>query len=210
MSTFAAMSFSIRCTVRIPNSPTRSRHGCESDGFREIEGLLLGVLRKGKLFVETEFLSLAQALEGFHRATGQEIKLGKGAFKVLRRKIEDFLAEQNVDNETARRINSAVSFANQTSFRSRVTELCGRISADTLTKMKITPEQFIADVVRMRNFFTHAGSTYDEKEEPIRGRELFLLSQRMRALLRGVFLLHLGFPEDHVTELIVREATKWS
>lgn len=39
----------------------------ESEGFREIENLLLGVLRKGKLFVETEFLSLAQALEGFHR-----------------------------------------------------------------------------------------------------------------------------------------------
>lgn len=34
----------------------------ESDGFREIENLLLGVLRKGKLFIETEFLSLAQAL----------------------------------------------------------------------------------------------------------------------------------------------------
>jgi hypothetical protein len=181
----------------------------ESDAFREIESLLLGVLRKAKLFVETEFLSLAQALEGFHRATGQEIKLNKAAFKLLRKKIEQFLIDQNVDDETAMRINSAVSLANQTSFRSRLRDLCGRISEDTLTKMKITPEQFIDDVVRMRNFFTHAGSSYEEKQEPIRGRELFRLSQRMRALLRGVFLLHLGFPEDQVTELIIREAIKW-
>jgi hypothetical protein len=39
----------------------------ESPEFRRVESLILGVVRKGKLFVETEFLSLAQALEGIHR-----------------------------------------------------------------------------------------------------------------------------------------------
>ena len=181
----------------------------ESNEFREIENLLLGVLRKGKLFVETEFLSLAQALEGFHRATGEEIKLDKAAFKALRKKIDNFLVEQNTDEETATRVNSAVSFANQTSFRARLKDLSERISEGTLTKMKIAPEQFIGEVVRMRNFFTHAGGSYDEKEEPLGGGELFLLSQKMRALLRGVFLVHLGFPENQFAELIIREATKW-
>jgi hypothetical protein len=181
----------------------------ESDRLREIENLLLGVLRKGKLFAETEFLSLAQALEGIHRATGQEIRVGEAEFKALRKKIEDYISEQNIDEETATRINSAVSFANQTSFRSRLRELCARISEQTLINMKIDSEQFIGQVVRMRNFFTHAGSSYDEKEEPLRGRELFLLSQKMRALLRGVFLLHLGFPESQICDLIAREATKW-
>ena len=38
---------------------------------------------------------------------------------------------------------------------------------------------------------------------------LFLLSQRMRALLRGVFFLHLGFPEPQFKDLIIGEATKW-
>jgi hypothetical protein len=61
----------------------------------------------------------------------------------------------------------------------------------------------------MRNFFTRAGSSYDEKEEPLRGGELFLLSQKKRALFRGVFLLHLGFPENQIGELIIREAAKW-
>jgi hypothetical protein len=181
----------------------------ESDEFREIENLLLGALRKGKLFVETEFLSLAQALEGFHRATGEEIKLDKAAFKALRKKIDNFLVEQNTDEETATRINSAVSFANQTSFRSRLRELCDRISKEILTKMKIAPEEFIADVVRMRNFLTHAGGSYNENEEALRGSELFLLNQKMRALLRAVFLVHLGFPENQFAELIIREATKW-
>lgn len=75
--------------------------------------------------------------------------------------------------------------------------------------MKIAPELFVGQVVRMRNFFTHAGSSHDVKEEPLRGGELFLLSQKMRVLFRGVFLLHPGFPENQTAELIIREATKW-
>jgi hypothetical protein len=181
----------------------------ESEGFRAIENLVLGVLRKGKLFVETEFLSLAQALEGFHRVTGEEEKVDKASFRELRGKIAKFLEEQNVDEETAKRVNSAVSFSNQTSFRSRSRELCNRINAATLGEMQIAPEEFIDSVLRMRNLFTHAGGSSDERKEPLEGRELFLLNQKMRALLRGVFLLHLGFPENQFQDLIVREATKW-
>lgn len=185
----------------------------ESDGFKEIENLLLGVLRKGKLFVETEFLSLAQALEGFHRATsGDESKMDKVSFKELRGKIEKFLEEQKVDDETAKKVNAAIAYSNQMSFRSRLKELCGCISQSTLGDMKIDPDAFAASVINTRNFFTHAGGSSDEKKkkkEPLRGGELFLLSQKMRALLRGVFLLHLGFPEPQFKDLIVREATKW-
>ncbi|ADV84444.1 HEPN domain-containing protein [Terriglobus saanensis] len=182
----------------------------ESKGFREIENLVLGVLRKGKLFVETEFLSLAQALEGFHRATGgDESKMDKNSFKALRGKIEKFLEELEIDDETAKKVSAAVANCNQISFRSRLKELCGRISQSTLGEMKIDPDAFAASVMETRNFFTHAGGSSGEKSEPLRGGELFLLSQKMRALLRGVFLLHLGFPEPQFKDLIVREATKW-
>jgi hypothetical protein len=182
----------------------------EPEGFREIENLLLGVLRKGKLFVETEFLSLAQALEGFHRATGgDESKMDKASFKELRKKIERFLEELEVDDETAKKVNAAVANSNQTSFRSRLKELCGRIEPSTLREMKIDLDAFAASVTDTRNFFTHAGGESDEKKELLQGGELFLLSQKMRALLRGVFLLHLGFPEPQFRDLIVREATKW-
>jgi hypothetical protein len=37
---------------------------------RPVEMIVLGMLRKSKVFVETEFLSLAQALEGFNRLQG--------------------------------------------------------------------------------------------------------------------------------------------
>jgi hypothetical protein len=135
--------------------------------------------------------------------------MDKVSFKELRAKIETFLEEQKVDEETAKKVNAAVAYSNQTSFRSRLRELCCRVSQSTLDDMKIDPDAFAASVMNTRNFFTHAGGSSDDKKEPLRGGELFLLSQKMRALLRGVFLLHLGFPEAQFKDLIVREATRW-
>lgn len=55
----------------------------EPEGKRPVEKSMLGVLRKSSMFVETEFLSLAQALEGFHR-----IQRGNKQ-EDFRRRIED-------------------------------------------------------------------------------------------------------------------------
>jgi hypothetical protein len=110
----------------------------------------------------------------------------------LRGRIEKLLEEQNIDDETAKKVNVAVANSNQTSFRSRLYELCDRLSKETIAEMKIDPEAFAASVVDTRNFFTHAGGSPNEKKEPLRGGNLFLLSQKMRALLRGVFFLRNG------------------
>ena len=79
----------------------------------------------------------------------------------------------------------------------------------TLAGMRIVPEAFIADVVVSRNFYTHAGSTSKSKKKPVQGKEMFLLNQRMRALLRGAMLLYLGIPESQIAEVLAREASKW-
>ena len=41
----------------------------EPEEFGSLEGLVYGTIRRSSLFVETEFLSLAQALESFHRVS---------------------------------------------------------------------------------------------------------------------------------------------
>ena len=46
-----------------------SRWLSEPGEFASLEGLVYGTIRRSSLFVETEFLSLAQALESFHRVT---------------------------------------------------------------------------------------------------------------------------------------------
>ncbi len=183
----------------------------ESQGFRAVENLALGVVRKGKLFIQTEFLSLAQALEGFHRVTAPSTAVDKNMTRQIRKKIAALLKTENVDADIAKRICTSMSHANDPTFALRLTELCSRISSSLLSRMGIFPEQFVSDVVTNRNYYTHAGSSarIGKKSKPISETQLFFLNQKMRALLRGVILLHLGIPEDQISELIVREATRW-
>ena len=200
----------VRCTAsQIANSIAIWL--CEPPEFQSVENLALGVARKGKLFVETEFLSLAQALEGFHRVTTQTTVSDKAAFRQVRRQIATLLREENVDAALAKRICDSMSHVNDPTFASRLTELCNRIGGSLLSRMEIDPEQFVDNVVATRNFYTHAGGSprMRRKRGPIEGSKLFFLNQKMRALLRGVMLLHLEIPETQLSELLVREATRW-
>jgi len=58
------------------------------DDNRPVETTVLGILRKSTVFVETEFLSLAQALEGFNRIQGG----GSKTFAERIREILDLLS----------------------------------------------------------------------------------------------------------------------
>lgn len=156
---------------------------CQPPEFRSVENLALGIIRKGKLFAETELLSLAQTLEGFHR-------------------VAELSAEVAVPRQRRRK----------TTFGTRLHELCDRLSRSLLTRMQIDPKSFVPTVVATRNFYTHTGSStrVGGKALPIEGTKLFLLNQKMRALLRGVMLLDLAIPEGQLSELLVRDATRWT
>ena len=60
----------IQMWIRCPSSVLSTALDCWLSVPKEkrpVERTLLGMLRRSRLFLETEFLSLAQALEGFHR-----------------------------------------------------------------------------------------------------------------------------------------------
>jgi ApeA N-terminal domain 1 len=182
----------------------------ESWEFRRVEALALGVLRKGKLFVETEFLSLAQALEGVHRVTAQASVADRATFREIRRKIVALLKLENVASPLAERICDSMSHVSDPTFSSRLAALCQRFTDPLLKRMEIDPPAFVKDVVGTRNFYTHTGGRPPKGQSiPSSGKALFLLSQKMRALLRGVLLLHLGVPEAQFADALDREATRY-
>lgn len=180
--------------------------------FRSVENLALGVLRKAQLFWETELLSLAQALEGFHRATNPPPLIPFAELRSVRRSFRKLMENEDVAPELATRLCDSMAFANEPPFRLRLQEICSRFSEFQLGMMGITTEDFIADVVATRNFYTHAGSKQStrRKRPPLERAALLYLNQKMRSLLRGALLLHLGLPEGQIATQLKREATRWS
>jgi hypothetical protein len=182
---------------------------CLPPKFDSVESLALEVLRKSKLFMETEFLALAQALEGFHRATTNMSATDRLTLRKVRKAIRATLDAQPVDAELKDKICNSMMHAGDPNLAARLTGLCQLISEPTLSEMGIVLETFISNVVVTRNFYTHAGSGKESKRKPLTGKAMFLLNQKMRCLLRGVMLLYLGLPESQIAEILKREARKW-
>jgi len=95
----------LQCVMCTPNQLAHAivTWVCLPSKFDSVESLALEVLRKSKLFIETEFLALAQALEGFHRATTNVSAADRLTLRKVRKAIRLTLGAQALTRSLKRR-----------------------------------------------------------------------------------------------------------
>src|ERR1035441_8477241 len=91
----------------------------QPEEFGSLEGLVYGTIRQSSLFVETEFLSLAQALESFHRISSTD-KKSKFAqrIKALLAQIPDQHRKQLIGDDENNFVNTLKNTRNYFTRRS--------------------------------------------------------------------------------------------
>jgi ApeA N-terminal domain 1 len=173
-----------------------------------VEVTVLGMLRKSSLFVETEFLALAQALEGFGRIHFEHGLISKEEFKNGLTKLREKLCKLWGDSEITKRCSDALSTANEATFGHRLGLTYDLLSVDFAAKLLGERADFVRKVVKTRNYYTHLGI---EKGQHVADtpKELFLLNQRLHAFLRCVMLLDLGVSEDALRGPIMHQVLRW-
>jgi len=95
--------------------------------FTPLENLIYGTIRHSSLFVETEFLSLAQALESFHRLTDKSTVVEPRLFGQVLKTLCRFISQTWGDSPIAERCLDGIRFANEPTFQTRVQSLFARI-----------------------------------------------------------------------------------
>jgi hypothetical protein len=175
---------------------------------RPVEITVLGMIRKSSLFVETEFLGLAQALEGFGRLRFEGGLIPKTNFKQGLVKLKKLLREMWGDSEITQRCTDSLGNANETSYSRLIGQTYDLLSVDFAMKFLGERAQFTRTVVQTRNYFTHLGIPKG-KAVVDDGKELFLLNQRLHAFLRCAMLIELRIPEEALKEPISYQAARW-
>lgn len=176
--------------------------------FKPLENFIYGTIRHSSFFSETEFLSLAQALESFHRLTDKsrvvEPTVFKQALKALCRSISQICG----DSPLATRLLDGVRYANEPTFNARIQSLLSQVSPDNLTKLIGDPVVFARTLRQTRNHFTHAG--IPKRKNVLTGaKEKFLFNQKLHALLRLLMLKNIGFSEKAVFDPILQQSRRW-
>ena len=162
-------------------------------GVQSACGLALSVINSDDLRPHVEFLSLMQALEGFHRALYAGTYEDAGEYE----KVRDALLKAipaSVSKAHRDALGSKIRYGNEYSLRKRVNMLLDRLSA-SLRKNIIGGEGNAPGAwIDTRNYYTH----WDEALRPdiLDTKGMHYAGLRLKLVLRVLYLQLAGVPED--------------
>jgi len=162
--------------------------------------LLLGTVARPSRIGEQDFLSLAQALEAFHRRVqgGTYVPPSEYMAKVLPPLRE--AVPENIDPDFRAHLIQSLAFLNEYSLRKRLREL-HHLFVDHLTPLLGSAKFFADRVANLRNELTHPGSEQGSTVERAQD-EVFLCSEQMRLLLVALVLREFGFDPAKAASLV--------
>jgi hypothetical protein len=196
----------LRCSVS--DLATALQNWMGDAALEPFETLVYGTLRGSAMAVETEFLSLAQAIESFHRLTDTSTVISGEQFERVRKAVSESI-DKCATGPIADRLKESIGFANGPSFRNRIEGLLNRLPAALVEKLLGNPIEFEQALRQTRNHFTHQGAKPGTKVLTEPG-ELFVMNQKLHALLRWLLLTHLGFSAELVFEPVLQQARRFT
>ena len=159
--------------------------------------LLLSTIYSPGQYVQSTFLSLAQALESFHRKVYEGSYLSQEEYSSIRDALTDAIPP-GIDKKLSDKLRTMLQYGNELSLKSRLEYLFEGIRRDHLDNLSGSDDtrRFIRLLVDIRNYLTHyAGPKPSILESTV---EMYNLNRRMTALLMLLIFKYLGLPEDFV------------
>jgi hypothetical protein len=183
--------------------------------IKSVIDLYLGLFYLPKRYLTERFLSLAQAIEAFHRILygGRYIEKEEyenGIYKSFLQAIERDSNLYNLSSEFKESLKLKLSYLYEFSLRKRLKELI-RLNQNCFPTGFLTNKQlrdsFIGAVVFIRNKLTHLDENTDI-QSIIEYRELYRLSTALEALLRCCIMRFLDVNEEVVKRRIEKMLTR--
>lgn len=159
--------------------------------------LALSVLNSKDLWLHVEFLTLMQALEGFHRATMPSLYTSEKEYDPIRQALNNAIPK-NVASDHKDALKSRIKYGNEISLRKRLDALVERLPL-TLRKYILGGDGTVPrSWVETRNYYTHWDE--DSRSLVLDDIEMHRAGVRMRHLLRVLYLDLVGIPYSAIAK----------
>lgn len=157
--------------------------------------LALSVLSSKDLWLHVEFLSLMQALEGFHRATMPDLYVTEEQYAPIRQALSNAIPKAvGMDHRDA--LKSRIKYGNEVSLRKRLDALVCRLEMPLRKRVLGGDGSVPRSWVVTRNYYTHWDET--SRSSTLDGIEMHRAAVRMRVLLRILYLDLTGIPQTAI------------
>jgi hypothetical protein len=157
--------------------------------------LALSVLSSEKLWLHVEFLSLMQALEGFHRATTPGLYVTEEQYEPIHQALSNAIPKF-VRKDHREALKSRIRYGNEVSLRKRLDALVSRLELPLRKRILGGNGSMPRSWVVTRNYYTH----WDEasRASTLDGPDMHRAAARMKTLLRALYLDLAGVPQSAI------------
>ncbi|TXJ22614.1 MAG: hypothetical protein E6Q24_20885 [Chitinophagaceae bacterium] len=156
---------------------------------------------KNLIAQEFRFLNLVHAIETLHRRNRKNEVLPYDEYKLMKEEIIN-----SVDEVYKKWLNEKLMFANERSLHERLEDFVNELPSPICEMLcKPSTVEFIRNIKNTRNYYTHYTETL--KKKAFSGRQLHLLSGRLRIMLIVLILKEIGLDEKKIEEIIINKST---
>jgi hypothetical protein len=148
------------------------------------------------VYLQTRFLHLSQAVEGFHRATAGGKYVSEDRFKPIADTLLNAIPS-DVPDDLRSKLKSQIKFGNEPSLHKRLRALMNGLSNEERAVICENTGHFIAAIVDTRNDMTHLDEQVED-ELILQDEHLHYAANKLELLMTILLLKHLGLPGDEV------------
>src|SRR5258706_3129255 len=153
--------------------------------------LAMSILASEKLWLHVEFLSLMQALEGFHRGLYPGVYMSAAEYAPVRNALNDAIPS-NVGEDHKEALRSRLRYGHELSLRKRLDTLAESLSERARKLIFGQKKKPLQQWIDTRNYYTH----WDKAllVNVLNDEEMHDATIRMRAFLQALYLDFMGLP----------------
>lgn len=168
----------------------------KSSNLKPVFDLYFGSVYNNEMYLQNKFLSLAQALEVYHRRLLRKPDLSKEELKKRKKIILDAFPEYKEWLEP--RLNH-----NEISLKDKLEEL-KEIVKPIIEKFTSNLDSLSKEIADRRNYLTHYDEKAEKKYNNLREFNEFILglSSNMKMILDVLFLKEIGLDDNKIKEII--------
>jgi len=178
----------------------------KSTHLQPIYDLYFGTLNNSSMYLQHRFLSLAQALESYHRSVFDGKYVTEDDYKVLYELFTESIPK-DLEIDFKKSLKDKMKYLNEFSLRKRIKHVMSEYKNLVTMIIDDAEQQFIEDIVNTRNYLTHYDKDLELKAKE--GKELYNLTEKIKYILEICFLREIGMSDESIKK-IVSESQKYS
>lgn len=166
--------------------------------FEDTYHLYFSSLYNKRMHVNTQLLTLMQALEAYHRKTSEDKYLPEEEYEEFYEEFVDQLPEDLPQDFRSHLIHGTLRYANEYSLRKRLLDIVNK-HEPVFDNLDVVSKERISETVNTRHYLTH----YDEDiEVETGGEEIWNQIQILRIIVETVLLSEIGLSKGKIVETI--------